>query len=250
MIKRLLELRESIEELSLLSAEHDISLAMWSSLEDICFVLKMPYSATINLQTESLTPGAFLKEWCALKRILHKKETILAQEIVTSIEKREETLLRNRIFLGGMFVNSRYRILPTSEQMENAKIGLHEVTLKIYYCSTSVSNSASSSIESEKSSGGVASNHQSSTSEEDEFEKELNLIERRSFNVRNNANGDLDKMKEALNKNIEKIIKIGRLKGETVWDVIKLLEEPLLTTEQILSVMPVTQVSVERFFLP
>ena len=96
MIKRLLELRESIEELSLLSAEFDISdisaeFAMWSSLEDICSVLEMPYSATINLQTESLTPGAFLKEWCALKQILHKRETRLAQEIVTSMEKREET---------------------------------------------------------------------------------------------------------------------------------------------------------------
>ena len=62
MIKRFLELRESIEELSLLSAEFDISLAMWSSLEDICSVLEMPYSATINLRTESLTPGAFLKK--------------------------------------------------------------------------------------------------------------------------------------------------------------------------------------------
>ena len=133
--------------------------------------------------------------------------------------------------------------------MENAKIGLHEVTLKNYHCSTSVSNSASSSIESEKSPGRVASDHQSSTLEEDEFEKELDLIERRrSSNVRNNANGELDKMKGALNKNIEKIIEIGRLKGETVWDVIKQLEEPLFTTAQILSAMPVTQVSVERLF--
>ena len=94
------------------------------------------------LQTESLTPGAFLKKWCALKRILHKRETRLAQEIVTSMEKREETLLRNRLFFVGVFVDSKYRILLTSEQMENAKIGLHKVTLKNYCCSTSVSNSA------------------------------------------------------------------------------------------------------------
>ena len=66
MIKRLLELRESIEVLSLLSAEFDISLAMRPSLKDICSVLEMPYSATMHLQTESLTPGAFLKKWCAL----------------------------------------------------------------------------------------------------------------------------------------------------------------------------------------
>ena len=104
----------------------------------------MPYSVTIKPQTESLTPGAFLKEWCSHKRIFHKKETRLAQEIVTSMEKREEGLLRNKLFLGGVFVDSRYRILLTSEQMENAKFGLHEVTLKNYHCSTSVSNSASS----------------------------------------------------------------------------------------------------------
>ena len=60
------------------------------------------------LQTESLMPGAFLKKWCALKRILHKRETRLAQEIVTSMEKREETLLRNRLFLVGVFADSRY----------------------------------------------------------------------------------------------------------------------------------------------
>ena len=167
------------------------------------------------------------------------------------MEKREETFLRNRLFLGGVFVDSRYRILLTSEQMENAKIGRHEVTLKNYHCFTYVSNSASSRIESEKSKSPsrVASDHLLPTLEEDEFEKELDLIKRtRSSNVRNNANGELDKMKGALNKNFEKTIEIGRLKGETVWDVIKQLEEPLLTTAQIQSAMPVTQVSVERLF--
>ena len=63
-----------------------------------------------------------------------------------------------------------------------------------------------------------------------------------------NANHVLNKMTQELNKNIKKMIEIGRLKGETVWDVIKQLEEPLLTTAKILSAMPVTQVSMERLF--
>ena len=50
MIKRLLKLREPIEEISLLSAEIHISLAIWSSSEDIYSVFEMP------------SPGAFLKE--------------------------------------------------------------------------------------------------------------------------------------------------------------------------------------------
>ena len=91
--------------------------------------------------------------------------------------------------------------------MKNAKMRLHKVDLKNYHCSTSVSNSASSSIESEKSPGSIASDHQLSTSEEDEFEKELDLTERRrSSNERNNANGEFDKMKKAFNKNMEKIL--------------------------------------------
>ena len=89
------------------------------------------------------------------------------------MEKREEALLRNKLFLAKVFVDSRYRILLTPQQMENAKIGIHENTLKNYHCSRSVSNSTSSSIESEKAPKCVASHNQLSTSEEDEFEKEL-----------------------------------------------------------------------------
>ena len=74
MIKCLLELRESIEKLNLLSAEFDISLAMWSSLEDICSVVEMPYSATMYLQTKSLMPGAFLKKWAHLNKSSTKEK--------------------------------------------------------------------------------------------------------------------------------------------------------------------------------
>ena len=66
--------------------------------------------------------------------------------------------------------------------------------------------------------------------------------------MRSNANDVLNKTAQEINKNIEKMIEIGRLIGETVWDAIKQLEEPLLTTAKILSAMPVTQVSVERLF--
>ena len=44
------------------------------------------------------------------------------------------------------------------------------------------------------------------------------------------------------------MIQIGRLKGETVQDVITQLEEPLLITTKILSSMPVIQVFVEQLF--
>ena len=44
--------------------------------------------------------------------------------------------------------------------------------------------------------------------------------------------------------------RLGRLKADSVWEIIDTLDEPLLTTAKILSAMPVTQVSVERLFSP
>ena len=103
--------------------------------------------------------------------------------------------MQKKIILAGVLVDSRYRVLLTPEQMENAKIGLPEIILKNYHCSRSVSNSTSSSIESEEAPDYVASHNQSSTSEEDEFESELDLIkQRRLSSVGTNANDELDKM--------------------------------------------------------
>ena len=205
MTKCLLKLRESIKELSLLSAELHISFALWSSLEDIRSVIERPYSVTINLQAESLTPKAYLKEWCTLKQILHKRETRFAQEIVTSMENREEVLLRNKLFLAGVFVDFRHRILLIPEQMQYASIELHGIALKNYYYIRFIklSYSTLSSIESETASDCVASHNQSSTLEENEFARKLDLIEQQeSFSMRTNALDVLDKMTQELKINI------------------------------------------------
>ena len=42
--------------------------------------------------------------------------------------------------------------------------------------------------------------------------------------------------------------RLGRLKADSVWKIIDILNGPLLTTAKIFSAMPVTQVSVERLF--
>ena len=110
-------------------------------------------------------------------------------------EKCEEALLRNKLFLAGVCVDSRYRILRTPEQMENANTGMHGITVKNYHCSRSVSNSTLSNIESEEAPDCVASHNQSPTSEEYELERELDLTEqRKSSSMRTNANDVLNIM--------------------------------------------------------
>ena len=87
------------------------------------------------------------------------------------------------------------------------------------------------------------------SSSEDEFEKELDLLEQRkspdqaiSSTLYANA-----QIKQKVTSSIEKMERLGRLKADSVWKIIDTLDEPLLTTAKILSAMPVTQLSVERF---
>ena len=94
----------------------------------------------------------------------------------------------------------------------------------------------------------IDGNHASSS--EDEFEKELDLLEQRKSPDQTicstlYANAQI---KQKVSINIEKMKRLGRLKADSVWKIIDTLDEPLLTTAKILSAMPVTQVSVERLF--
>ena len=94
----------------------------------------------------------------------------------------------------------------------------------------------------------IDGNHASSS--EDEFEKELDLLEQRkspdqaiSSTLYANA-----QIKQKVTSSIEKMKRLSRLKADSVWKIIDTLDEPLLTTAKILSAMPVTQVSLERLF--
>ena len=70
MIKRLLELQNSIEELGVLSPEFHLSTATWSSLNELLSIPEGPYAVTLKLQAIDLTSGVFMKEWCSLKHTL------------------------------------------------------------------------------------------------------------------------------------------------------------------------------------
>jgi len=251
MLMRILELRESIEELAVLAPELHLSSTTWSSLEELLSVLEMPYNVTLKLQAENLTSGGFMKEWCSLKHTLTKKKITLASEILKSMEKREKSLFQNKLFLAGVFVDVRYRILLSEEQMKVAKEGLMEVALKSHRCSISVPDTSSTDAAAESMHvNDISSCNSSSASEEDDFERELDLLERRKLPGRHTSSeiNTFDQVAEVLNRNVEKMVQVGRLKGDNVWKLIENLEEPLQTTAKILSAMPVTQVSVERLF--
>ena len=120
-----------------------------------------------------------MKEWCSLKRTLRKNETTTGKEILKSMEKRELILFQNNLFLAGVYVDSRYRILLAPEQLQNAKSGLTEVAMKHHRSLNSMASTASTSCAS-STKDRIDISDSSTSSSEDEFEKELDMLERRA----------------------------------------------------------------------
>ena len=126
IIKRLLELRNSIEELGMPSPEFHLSTATWSNFNKLLSVLEGPHAVTLELQAEDLTSGVFMKEWCSLKHTLRGKQTSLALKILRAMGKREKSLFQNKLFSAGVFVDARYRILLSEEQIEVLEVAFNK----------------------------------------------------------------------------------------------------------------------------
>ena len=124
-----------------------------------------------------------------------------------------------------------------------------EVALKSHYNAESTASSSNIAAAVEHECIQIIDRSHASSSE-DEFEKELDLLEQRkssdqaiSSTLYANA-----QIKQKVISSIEKMERLGRLKADSVWKIIDTLDEPLLTMAKVLSAMPVTQVSVERLF--
>ena len=96
--------------------------------------------------------------------------------------KERSIFISNKLFLGGVFVDSKYCILLSGKQMEVAKAGLMEVALKSHRYFILVSNSSSTenaAAESIQVNDIIRSFTSSPASEEDDFEGEFDLLQRR-----------------------------------------------------------------------
>ena len=145
-----------------------------------------------------------MKEWCSLKHTLRGKQTSLALKILRAMEKREESLFQKKLFLAEVFVDARYRILLSEEQVELAKAGLLEVAFEARHCSIrafNVSDTADTSSESILV-GDITStdNPPSSASEE----KELDLFKRRKSPEHLSSSNTFNQVAQEMNNNIEK----------------------------------------------
>lgn len=119
MVKRLLELKTFLEDLDNQSVS--LTKRQWDQTEKLESVLSYPYVVTLKLQAEDLTPGTFLLEWKSLMHQLNKIEGSTADAIVSSMRKRENQLLQNKILLAAIYVDPMNRILLNDDQIALGK---------------------------------------------------------------------------------------------------------------------------------
>ena len=97
MIQRILELKPVLQDMA--DPSLTMSAAHWEQVKDLEELLSHPFKVTKNLQSSTLTPGTFMKEWNMLKLRLTQIGGLIADAIKDSMVNREAVLLNNEILL-------------------------------------------------------------------------------------------------------------------------------------------------------
>ncbi|XP_023239226.1 uncharacterized protein LOC111637867 [Centruroides sculpturatus] len=250
MVKRLLELKTFLEDLdnpSVLLTENQ-----WKQTEKLESVLSYPYTVTLKLQAEDLTPGNFFLQWKTLMHQLDKTGGIVANAILSSMRKREIQLLDNKILLAAIYVDPMNRILLNDNQIASGKEKLREIAIRLkklplpYIYKSKDENKNNECNDNSES---------SSPKKELDFEAYLDSLERLKVKRRRLTNqetnpAEIEKIKfeqNFLNGLIE-IEKYDRLSKLNVEEAISIYPEIIRDAARSVTAMPPTQVSVERLF--
>lgn len=247
MIQRLVEIQDVVKDFP--AREFQLTEYEWAEVTLLAEVLKAPYDATLRLQAENLTAGDFFKAWRELIFHMEQRGGVLADDIATALKARESKLLDNDIVLASIWIDARVRILLNDEQKQRAIKAVKGIHCRMHKLARTKSiptgspklmrieapNSdpvASTSISVTSTSNPVPSNS---------FEEYLNSLSAAAEVEKQTASPDIDAA-------ITTIESLGRLQGDSVWDIINAYPESIQPVCSVLSALPTTQVSVERVF--
>lgn len=132
----------------------------WTILEEMCYVLSIPYKATIRLQKRSLTLSDVFGIWVTtqlhLKNCIEFKKkfkTDLAKHLLSDISERKETVFKNPLMTAALFLDPRFRrvIVQDEEKMDEAKKTLKNIWRRLLTLGASANENDTSITISEKS---------------------------------------------------------------------------------------------------
>lgn len=99
----------------------------WNDIGNMILCLEPSQEATVRLQSEKITLTDFYSIWLICKNKTERIHFDLAMNIVASMTEREKTLLANKAFLPAIFLDPRFKIILSDEEIITAKILIKDV---------------------------------------------------------------------------------------------------------------------------
>ncbi|KAM9301722.1 LOW QUALITY PROTEIN: uncharacterized protein PAF06_014937 [Gastrophryne carolinensis] len=245
MVKRLLELKDFIEEMD--NENIAITESQWTQTKELENLLSHPFTVTKRLQCDDLTPGKFLLEWKRLLFHLNKNGGLIAEGIASSMMKRESLFLENEILLAAI-VDPMSRLLLNSEQTATGKKALYDVAVRMKGLRPEIPPQEDEVLLSNSGNSGS-----SSSNEELDFDSLLDKMEvakgkRRCISATEPVNVQIKKFQQEFYKALKEVEKYDRSSKLTVEEAILVYPEIVSDVARIVTAMPPTQVNVERLF--
>ena len=124
MLERLLELRSFCDDMSTTIPELHLSSNDWNLSKLIVSALKPAKIGTKLFQAEFMTAGDFLGAWLKLKIDTDKVNTTFSKTLLKYMIVRENLLFESEAILTSIFLDPRYKLTLTEEQILKAKNNL------------------------------------------------------------------------------------------------------------------------------
>ena len=104
MLQRLADLKCFVQNLG--SHKSYLTESEWAEVKMMVEVLQISHAATIYFQKQDLTPGECPLHWREVMYKLEKLDNNLASALATTLQSRQEFLLRKEAFLAAVWVSS------------------------------------------------------------------------------------------------------------------------------------------------
>lgn len=122
MIERLVEQRSTIEIIIENRNDVQIDVELWEFMIDFKTSFQVIFEATVKLQNESLIIGDFYKIWKECEIELEEVQTIISNDLLLSLHKREKTLFENDAFVAAIFFDPRFNYLGSDYISDENKL--------------------------------------------------------------------------------------------------------------------------------
>ncbi|XP_050065167.1 zinc finger BED domain-containing protein 4-like [Aphis gossypii] len=254
MLERILYLKEFIKNMS--ANDHklkkvNLNHSDWEKVETLSKTLLPSKICTKKLQYEQLTLTDFYGAWITCKLQTDALNTSISKKLLQHIVDREKHIMDNKVLLGAIFLDPRYKITLNEDKCNTAiehliKVWVH---LKGVELKNNIQETTPNIEDGQESSN-------SSTDSTDELEKFLQNKDNKNdsvsfdFNIPNSQTSTIATRIETLLKSYH--IDQNRLNYKVnilqFWKTMEASNPELSQLAKVVFSVPATQVSVERLF--